>query len=72
MPKLVSTEDLKDTLAKYTAKGDTHWALKGEIPTDEEIRVMVDVALDEADVVTHPEVSDLSSTDISDILAEAH
>ena len=69
MPKLVSTDDLKETLVGYTARGDERWALKGEIPTLEQIRQMVDESVEEIGGV---DVSGLSAEDILEILQAAY
>lgn len=70
MAKLVSTDSLKDALAKFRERGDERWASKSELPDIDTIKGMVSESLDDLDVVTADDVGGLSYDEMIDILSE--
>ena len=41
----VTTDSLKDALAEFRRRGDERWALKGEVPTDDDIASAIETLL---------------------------
>ena len=63
MPKLVSTDDLKDALAGFKERGDGWWAKRSEVPTTDDVQRMIGDAVDG--------ISGLTDEDVEEVLGEA-
>ncbi len=70
MAQWVTTDGLKDALTKFRVAGDSRWASRDDVPTDEAIAGIVEDVLEEADIGPVAGLTDSEVQEVIDTLEQ--